>query len=317
MARPWRIQFPGAIYHVTSRGNNRQAIYLDDGDRADFLDLLSRGHARFNLQIFAFCLMTNHYHLFLRTPAANLAAALQWLNATYTGRFNRRHHRSGHLLQGRYRSVLVADEAHWLHLSIYLHLNPVRAGLVHDPADYEWSSFRDYTRPRPRFPWLAPSEVLAGYGSNENTRRRHYRQECLGLAGRQPKFWQELQNDLILGGRELRQEWARKYPPAGQAEAVPAYRKARRAQFDFAAELKRVSQAFGQFREGPCPGRKGSLARLVAYHHLVEHCGASVRQAAKLLGVGPSAVSQGIARFRRRLAEDEALRARVSNLDKL
>src|SRR3972149_4422755 len=96
MARPWRVCFPEAAYHVTARGNNRQAIFLDDADRRGFLDLLAEAAPRFNLRIIAFCLMTNHYHLFLRTPDANLSRAMHWLNATYTIRFNRRRRRHGH-----------------------------------------------------------------------------------------------------------------------------------------------------------------------------------------------------------------------------
>src|SRR4030042_175007 len=110
MARPWRLQFPEAIYHLASRGNNRQAIFLDDDDRRTFLDLLGQAAPRFHLTIFAFCLMTNHYHIFLRTAKPNLAAAMHWLNCTYTMRFNRRHRRLGHLLQGRYKAVVVAEQ---------------------------------------------------------------------------------------------------------------------------------------------------------------------------------------------------------------
>jgi REP element-mobilizing transposase RayT len=104
MARPWRIQFPGAIYHVTARGNNRQDIFAGDDDRRLFLELLARAADRFRLDLFAFGLMTNHYHLFLRTWESNLAAAMKWLNAASTGHFNRRRHRSGHLFQGQYQS---------------------------------------------------------------------------------------------------------------------------------------------------------------------------------------------------------------------
>src|SRR4030042_904598 len=117
MALPWRIQFPGAVYHVTARGNNRQDIFSGPEDRREFLELLGRAASRFGLKVFAFCLMSNHYHLFLCTLQPNLAAAMKWLNGTYTARCNRRHQRSGHLFQGRYKSILVADEAPWPQLS--------------------------------------------------------------------------------------------------------------------------------------------------------------------------------------------------------
>ena len=316
MARPWRIQFPGALYHVTARGNNRQAIYLDDGDRRDFLDLLGQAHERFKLQILAFCLMSNHYHLFLRTPQANLAAALQWLNTTYTVRFHRRHRRSGHLLQGRYKSVLVADEAHYLHLSMYLHLNPVRANLVEDPADYEWSSFRDYARAQSRFPWLAPEEILAEYGADEAGQRRHYRRQCLALSGRRPKFWKDLHAGIVLGSRQLLQDLARRHPPAGKAAAVPAYRMALRRHLDLAAERMRVAKAFALEELGLKP-KVGAPARIAAYYHLVVHCGASMNQVAEEMRVGPSAVSKGIVRLRKQMEKDARLRSKIEKLGQM
>ena len=173
MSRPWRIQYEDAVYHISVRGNNRQAIFLDDEDRSHFLGLLPRAIERFRLQIFAFCLMDNHYHLFLRTPKANLSQAMHWVNGTYTGYFNWRHQRDGHLLKGRYKSVLVTDETHYLHLSMYVHLNPVRAGMVEDPAQYQWSSFTDYIAIKPRFNWISRDEILDNYGGRLTRHRRY------------------------------------------------------------------------------------------------------------------------------------------------
>ena len=139
MARPWRIQYEGAIYHVASRGNGRQALFLEDADRQDFLKLLAQAQDRFHLHLFAFCLMTNHYHLLLRTPDANLSDALKWLNTTFASQFMLRYRRGGHIFQGRFKSVLVEDDTYWQHLSFYIHLNPVRAGIVEEPQEYPWS----------------------------------------------------------------------------------------------------------------------------------------------------------------------------------
>jgi REP element-mobilizing transposase RayT len=314
MSRPWRIQFPGAAYHVSARGNNRQTIFRDRPDREVFLELLSRAAERFDLRLFAFCLMTNHYHLFLQTPQPNLAASLHWLNATYCARFNRRHRRSGHLFQGRYHAVLVAKEAHWLHLSLYLHLNPVRANLVDDPADYEWSSFREYTRAKSRFAWLTPQVILAEYGNSPAESRRRYRRVCLALTNRPANFGEELRNALTLAGKEKLQEWAAKYPPAGQAETVPAFRRADRDEVNLPFQLRRVAEAFGRSVEEPGRGRGGGLARQAAYYHLVEHCGVSVKETARCLGVSASAVSQGLIRFRRKLPSDRRLRGQIQTL---
>jgi REP element-mobilizing transposase RayT len=134
MSRPLRIQFAGALYHVTSRGNERRAIGLDDHDRRRRLDWLRRTVTTYGLRLHAFALMTNHEHLFVETPQPNLACAMRYLNGSYTGYFNFRHDRVGHLFQGRYKAVLIESEGHYLEVSRYIHLNPVRAGLVAHPS---------------------------------------------------------------------------------------------------------------------------------------------------------------------------------------
>ena len=131
MARPLRIIFPGAWYHVTSRGQERRPIFLDDRDREHFLELLEVMVSRFRVRVHAYVLMDNHYHLLLETPEANLSRAIQWLNVSYAAWFNCRHRRSGHLTQGRFKAILVEQTAWALELSVYVHLNPVRvAGLT-------------------------------------------------------------------------------------------------------------------------------------------------------------------------------------------
>ena len=130
MARPLRIEFDGALYHVTSRGNKREDIYLDDIDRLIFLDVLAEVCRRFNWVCHAYCQMTNHYHLLIETPDANLSLGMRHLNGVYTQKFNYHHDRVGHVFQGRYKGILVEKEAHLLELARYIVLNPVRARMV-------------------------------------------------------------------------------------------------------------------------------------------------------------------------------------------
>ncbi|MBU4594901.1 MAG: transposase, partial [Proteobacteria bacterium] len=132
MARPLRIEFPGAVYHVTSRGNAQAAIFVDGVDRNTFLAVLRQTLRRFNVLCHAYCLMTNHFHLLLETPDANLSKAMRQLNSVYTQAFNRRHGRVGHVLQGRFKAIVVDREAYLLELCRYVVLNPVRAGMVKD-----------------------------------------------------------------------------------------------------------------------------------------------------------------------------------------
>lgn len=142
MARPLRLQVPGGAYHVMARGNARQDIFLDDGDRRRFLAILRSVVERLNVLCHAYCLMGNHYHLLLETPDANLSLAMRQLNGVYAQSFNRRYGRVGHLFQGRFTSRLVERETYLLAVSRYIVLNPVRADLVPSPADWTWSSYR-------------------------------------------------------------------------------------------------------------------------------------------------------------------------------
>jgi len=185
MARPLRIEFPGAIYHVTARGNERRGIVRDDVDRWKWRSLLERTVARHGWRVFAFALMGNHFHLFLQTPQANLSAGVHHLSGSYAGYFNARHRRRGHLLEGRFRSILVEDTGYWRQLSRYVHLNPVRAGLAQRPEDWGWSSYAGYHRPARRVPWIDYSRVLAEFGGDTSSGRQAYRQfvaEGLGRA---------------------------------------------------------------------------------------------------------------------------------------
>ena len=133
MARPLRISYPGAVYHVTARGNERKAIVRDDRDRQGFVDTLASMVEQYHVVCHAWVLMSNHYHLLLETPRANLSRAIRQLNGTYTQAFNRRHHRVGHLFQGRFKAIVVEKEAYLLELCRYVVLNPVRAQVVTHP----------------------------------------------------------------------------------------------------------------------------------------------------------------------------------------
>ncbi len=142
MARPLRLEFPEALYHLTARGNARQEIFLDDQDRRAFLGLLGREVEQQRWRCHAYCLMDNHYHLLVETPEGRLAGGMRRLNGVYTQGFNRRHERVGHLFQGRYRSIVVDQESYLLELSRYVVLNPVRAGMVKRVEEWAWSSYR-------------------------------------------------------------------------------------------------------------------------------------------------------------------------------
>jgi REP element-mobilizing transposase RayT len=171
-----RIDFPGGHYHITSRGVGGTRIFTHDGDRLDFLARLPNLCQRFGIVIHAYCLMDTHYHLELEAPEGHLSRALQWLNETYAAAFNRRQKRSGYLFQGRFHSVVVEAEAYLSALTRYIHLNPVRAGMVEHPWDHPWSSCGVYLGMAERPPWLTIGWVLARFGRTPQEQRQGYLQ---------------------------------------------------------------------------------------------------------------------------------------------
>ena len=173
MARPPRLQFPGAVYHVTARGNEQRPIFRDDLDRLEYLDRIAHYRERFRFQLLAYCLMTNHVHLAVRSGAVPLSRVMAGLQSSYSQWFNRRHARVGHLFQGRYKAFLVQEDRYLLALIRYVHLNPVAAGIVETASGYSWSSdryFRRGTGPA----WLDLDAVLPALGSNRQSAARRY-----------------------------------------------------------------------------------------------------------------------------------------------
>ncbi|MFQ5597977.1 MAG: transposase [Nitrospiria bacterium] len=168
MSRPLRIEFPGALYHLTARGNARQNIFLDD-DRQRFIDLLGREIEQQRWKCYAYCLMDNHYHLLLETPEANLVQGMRRLNSVYTQSFNRSHGRIGQVLQGRYKSIVVERESYLLELCRYVVLNPIRAKKVKRIGDWPWSSYRATVGKAKAPTWLEIGWVLKQFGTKDKT----------------------------------------------------------------------------------------------------------------------------------------------------
>jgi REP element-mobilizing transposase RayT len=154
MSRPLRIEYPGAWYHVMNRGRRSESIFSDKHDYLKFIDLLIEISEMWNVNVAAYCLMTNHYHILLQTPDGNISRCMRHLNSLYTQRYNRRHGCDGQLFRGRYKSILVCNDSHLLQLVRYIHKNPVKAGMVKDMPDYEWSSYKGYLSYAKRWKWL-------------------------------------------------------------------------------------------------------------------------------------------------------------------
>lgn len=198
MSRPLRIEFAGALYHITSRGNGREAIFLDDQDRSLFLWVLSEVIRDFNWVAHAYCLMGDHYHLLIETPEGNLSKGMRQLNGVYTQRFNRRHGRVGHVFQGRFKAIIVQKESYLMELARYIVLNPVRAGMVCHPGEWPWSGYRATIGFCATPPWLTTDWLLGGFSTQRDKAMVLYA-SFVAEGSNQPSPWRELQHQIYLG----------------------------------------------------------------------------------------------------------------------
>lgn len=220
MARPLRIEFPGALYHVTSRGDRRETIFEDNEDRRMFLGTLAEVVKRFNWLCHAYCLMTNHYHLVVETPEANLSKGMRQLNGVYTQASNRRHRRTGHLLQGRFKGILVDKDSYLLELARYVVLNPVRAGMVKRPQDHPWSSHRAMVGQAPTPAWLATDALLTQFAKRRAEARRRY-QRFVSEGIDQGSPWAGLRQQIYLGDENFVARMQKKADIRGDELSIP------------------------------------------------------------------------------------------------
>ncbi len=198
MARPLRIELAGGLYHVTSRGDRREDIFLDDADRLAWLGVFYQTCKRFNWVCHAWCLMDNHYHIAIETIEGNLAQGMRHLNGVYTQTFNRTHKRVGHVFQGRYKAIIVEKDGYLLELARYVVLNPLRANMVKDVAAWPWSSYAAMLGTQPAPEWLQTDWILGQFSPQ---RRRainlyvDFVREGVGL----PSVWEQLSGQIFLG----------------------------------------------------------------------------------------------------------------------
>lgn len=175
MARPLRIEFPGAFYHVMNRGNTGTKIFRSERDREKFLDYVGKAVERYDIKVHTYCLMGTHYHLLIETPHGNLSQAIKWINVSYSVYFNRKRRRFGHLFQGRFKAILVDADEYLKHLSRYIHLNPVRARMVEHCREYPWSSYRALSGYVESPEWLERDWLLSLFGSKRDIAKKRYR----------------------------------------------------------------------------------------------------------------------------------------------
>lgn len=314
MARPLRIEIRGALYHISSRGNDNSPVYRDEEDYQKFLEILSEIPQRYGTFLHVYILMENHYHILIETPEGNIKGAIHYLNASYAGYFNKRYRRSGHLFQGRYKGAIIQKEVYLLPVSRHLHLNPVRAEVVRRPEDYRWSSYSEYIGKRKPQGWMTYDSILAQYFQPEETARNLYKLYVEEGIGKRENPFAGMKGG-ILGKDEFIDEIKRRAKLKKHREIPDSKIFARSLKFEdvLTAVAKRFGIDKSMIKE---VGRRGNQARKVSFYILRQFTDISNERIAKYFGIGYTAVSQAKSRIKKEMKKNRRLKKIINDLEK-
>ncbi|KAA0893453.1 REP-associated tyrosine transposase [Oryzomonas rubra] len=299
MARSLRIEYPGAFYHVTSRGNERKDIFKSQKDREKFLDYLESSAERYGAIIHTYCLMSNHYHLLLETPAGNLSQIMHHINGAYTTYFNTKRKRAGHLFQGRYKALLVEFDEYAQELSRYIHLNPVRVGMVARPEEYRWSSYQYYTGQASAPAWLQTKVILEYFGKREAEAKKKYRGFVESLLGKEyDNPARSVSGTTVLGTPGFLEKITAAHLAGKDVDrSVPEIRRLKASPEP--AEIIEAAAAI--------IGDNTKLARQVGMYLCHKYSGKKLRKIGEQFGVGETAISEAHRLLARKMEVDKRL----------
>ncbi len=305
MSRPLRIEYKGAFYHITARGNEKKNIFKNEKDHEKFLLYLEASVQRYGAVIHAYCLMDNHYHLLIETPLANLSEIMRYINGSYTTYFNTKRHRIGHLLQGRYKAILIDTDAYAQELSGYIHLNPVRAGVVSKPQDHQWSSYHYYIGKEKTPKWLTVSFILGYFDKRITVGQRKYSAFVNAMVDK--RYDSPLKATVassILGDKnfvfKIKEEYLNNKDMDRNLPALKELRKKTAEEI-----MKGIESAF----KGDERLKKG--AGIYLCHR---YSGLRLKEIGLYFDIGESAVSQASRRFGMILERDKELRNKIKDI---
>ncbi len=306
MARQLRIEYPGAFYHVTSRGNRKEPIFLTDHDREALLEYFKDANKKFDAIVHAYCLMKNHYHLLLHTLRANLSKIMHFINTSYTILFNTRHSRVGHLFQGRFRAILVEADNYAQELSRYIHLNPVRAKIVTRPEAYEWSSYQTYLGAQRSEPWLNTHTVLGYFDRNLIVARKKYAAFVTAALGKEIESpLEKAVSSLILGSNDfvdkIKADFIQK---RSEQREVPAIRKLKEK-----PSIEIIQKFVGQ-----ALGAENRLARNIAIFLCHTQTDYALKEISEYFSIGKSSIGNICREMRQKTAQNEFMRSAMDKI---
>jgi REP element-mobilizing transposase RayT len=317
MARPLRVEYPGAYYHVINRGNAGEKIFKNKRDKEKFLEYLALAVDRFSIVVHTYCLMDNHYHLLLQTQEANLSKSIQWLNVSYATYFNRKRQRSGHLFQGRFKAILVDADNYLAQLSRYIHLNPVQAKIVASPDEFLWSSYQAFTGTIKIPAWLTTGEILSQFGKRKKTAIKHYRSfvEELDIATLENPG-KETFGGLILGDASFI-NWVQSTFLASKENSEIPQLKIMQPKVPLDKIVDAVCAAYKCEKETILQkGMYRSQERGMAIFLARDLCGLSGKELGSHFGVSGAAITMRYNQFSKEIATDKKLQKQVVKIKK-
>jgi len=301
-----------------SRGNEQKDIFYDDQDRVVFLKTIGEMSERFEIDVFAYVLMGNHYHLLLKTNRSNLSKSMQWLGVTYTRRFNLGHLRSGHLFQGRFKSIIVQNDAYLMRLSCYIHRNPLRAKIVERLADYHWSSYKAYAFGNNAPKWLITKPILSQFKGKD--KHKAYREKVQHYAKEEKKLWEELRHGMIIGSKKFVEKIHSAYLPETLHKEIPQQRNLAKG-LDPVAKLKQAAQMFkcdlDHFRRVPRITKPDRDNRDLLIFSVWKTGLMTNEEIGRLFGMTYSAVSHIVSSIRLRIKENSELKEKFNQINSL
>jgi len=319
MARQWRIEYEGALYHVLSRGNEGRSIFLDDEDCSVLLEALEQLSNRFEIDICAYVLMTTHYHLLLQTKRANLSRSMQWFGTTYTRRFNVRHNRTGHLFQGRFKSILVEDDSYLMRLSCYIHRNPLRAGMVRRLVVYPWSSYMAYAYGKTPPNWLKTDLILKQIEGKD--KQKGYREIVQKYSREEKRIFEDMRHGLFFGSKGFIDRIRSEYLGEKAGKEVPEGVRTGSREHDPRVLLKKGAEVLNfdidELRSSRRISQKEKDSRDLLIYLLREMCSNRAYEIGALFGLGYSSVSRRVSIIQSRIGKERKLQKRYNRLKSL
>ena len=317
MARPLRVEYPGAYYHVINRGNAGGNIFHTIRDREKFLEYIEKAAERFFVIIHTYCLMTNHYHLLIETTQPNLSLAMQWLNVSYAAYYNKKRRRSGHLFQGRFKSVLVEADEYLKPLSRYIHLNPVQAGMVNSPDEFPWSSYPAFIGKIKPYDWLETGFLLAIFGKKKKEAVKNYRAYVEGVDIKTLKDpAEDIIGGFILGDADFA-NWVKDtfLLLRNDEKEIPQLKRLK-PKVSLEKILQVVSDEFECSKEKILEkGRKKNKARVIAIYFARDLSGITCSKLGDFFGgVSGAAITVGYNKIFGEMAGDKKLKGKVDKI---